>query len=220
MTCDAAEILLCESLRSRNRSLAMVQLWQKISSAPFPPSADEVRITPCCHHVFCADCIVKAVEDAGFCPLDRKGLNCDDLKELDGLSKRIFESVPVVCSRDGCNWEGSLGRFWNHAEDCSYASSVSAMSKVEVAKTLHEVERKHRTFRERVVRTHHYNKAIFLKCCEESERHKNRHILLKQDLEKLETKVTNLEKEKEELTAKLDAWESNWSHRLRKKGRA
>ena len=107
-----------------------------------PLSAREALLTPCCQHVFCEKCLVAAIRSSHACPLDRKPIaSREEAKPLDGLSKRVFESIPVVCARDGCGWEGCLGSYSAHAEDCALKALVSDKSKLDLAQMLRRAER-------------------------------------------------------------------------------
>ena len=58
------------------------------------------------------------------------------MNRLDGLSRRVFESIPVTCPIEGCNWKGCVGNYYRHAEECS----VSDVCKLELARMVRKVQ--------------------------------------------------------------------------------
>ena len=101
-----------------------------------PISASDALVTPCCQHVFCAGCIKVSLQTKRECPFDRKKLRSRELNRLDGLSRRVFESIPVTCPIEGCNWKGCVGNYYRHAEECS----VSDVCKLELARMVRKVQ--------------------------------------------------------------------------------
>lgn len=204
-----------------------------------PISAREALVTPCCQHVFCKKCITTAIRTTGVCPLDRKSLStlfsnrANRPVLLEGLSKRVFESIPVVCPRDGCSWKGWLSGYCSHAEDCALSASVSDTSKLDLAKKLHNAERQLKFTRNRcrrlkenldgVVDRLEENSNDYKKLIEEYEKFRKRHNYFKElvgsKMDKLEKKVSKLEKEKAEFVTIFTSPENDWSNRLRKRGR-
>lgn len=107
-----------------------------------PISADDSRVTSCCHHLFCKGCIDQSIRANNACPFCRADLTNTagrheaSGKPLDGIARRVFESVPVACSREGCIWEGCVGAYLGHAEECS----VSTVSKVELGRMVRQLQ--------------------------------------------------------------------------------
>ena len=58
------------------------------------------------------------------------------MNRLDGLSRRVFESISVTCPIQGCNWKGCVGNYYRHAEECS----LSDVCKLELGRMLREVQ--------------------------------------------------------------------------------
>lgn len=58
------------------------------------------------------------------------------MNRLDGLSRRVFESISVTCPREGCEWKGCVGNYYRHAEECS----LSDVCKLELARMLRKVQ--------------------------------------------------------------------------------
>lgn len=203
-----------------------------------PASAQEAVVTPCCHHVFCTKCMTAAIQTAGVCPLDRKSLSMVGRTNrpvlIDGLPKRVFESIPVVCPRDGCSWEGLLSGYRSHAEDCAVSASVSETSKLDLAKKLQKADiqldcarkwyRKLKGSLDGVIESLEESTKESDYISREYKNFKRRHNHFKKlvgdDMDKLEKKVSELEKEKAELLTKLSALQNDWSNRLRKRGRS
>jgi len=185
-----------------------------------PLSAADALVTPCCQHVFCEKCLAAAIRTSHACPLDRKPIaNREEAKPLDGLSKRVFESIPVVCARDGCGWEGCLGSYRPHAEDCALKALVSDRSKLDLAQMLRKAERDLEEKTCQYERVKGYLDAMADRVAEELEEKvkviENYEKLQRQfacfrkhmveAVAKYEIKVGGLEKEKAELVAMLGA---------------
>lgn len=58
------------------------------------------------------------------------------MNRLDGLSRRVFESISVICPKEGCAWKGCVGNYYRHAEECS----VSDVCKLELSRMLRKVQ--------------------------------------------------------------------------------
>ena len=77
-------------------------------------------ITPC-SHVFCSPCISQALHQNNLCPIDRKPCTLGQLKQLDGLSLRIWSGIQVKCGNheNGCAWRGPISDYSTHVENCT-----------------------------------------------------------------------------------------------------
>jgi hypothetical protein len=79
-------------------------------------------LTKKCQHLFCRSCITEAlgVNQCDKCPIDRTSCRVSQLVPLEGITKRIWGSIKVKCSkhREGCAWTGSLGDYEAHVECC------------------------------------------------------------------------------------------------------
>ena len=87
-------------------------------SVPLTP-----KILPC-EHVFCAECIERAIEAQSACPTCRRECQRDKIIDLprDSLGYRIWTGIQVECphctnSKSG-QWKGSIVDFERHYENC------------------------------------------------------------------------------------------------------
>jgi Zinc finger, C3HC4 type (RING finger) len=94
-------------------------------------------VTPC-DHIFCRNCIHQSLHRNRFCPNDRAPLQVSQLKELCGISKRIWSQTPVKCTE--CqSWTGTLQSYiTEHGSSC-----VNAQKRIqELVEKLKEAETK------------------------------------------------------------------------------
>jgi Zinc finger, C3HC4 type (RING finger) len=74
-------------------------------------------VTPC-HHLFCRNCIRRALQNRSECPNDRVPLTERQLVNINGPLKRIWVQTPVRCPT--CNtWKGTLENFRQHVQTCA-----------------------------------------------------------------------------------------------------
>jgi hypothetical protein len=78
-------------------------------------------LTPC-DHMFCFECLQKAVHTMPYCPIDRKVCQRDDIVEVKvgSFPHRIWSAVDVKCGKykQGCVWTGSIADFEDHCTNC------------------------------------------------------------------------------------------------------
>ncbi len=89
----------------------------------------EPLITPC-HHLFCRTCINQALSDRNICPIDRRPCTVGQLRQLEGLSSRIWSGIQVKCGGhdSGCAWRGSIADYSTHVQN--YCSIINRRSSV------------------------------------------------------------------------------------------
>ena len=87
-----------------------------------PLSASDALVTPCCQHVFCAGCIKVSLQTKRECPFDRKKLRSRELNRLDGLSRRVFESIPVTCPIEDWSNQNSVTTEPSDTNTCQQTS--------------------------------------------------------------------------------------------------
>uniref|UniRef100_A0A7S1YBG2 RING-type domain-containing protein n=1 Tax=Grammatophora oceanica TaxID=210454 RepID=A0A7S1YBG2_9STRA len=75
-------------------------------------------VTKTCEHVFCNGCIKKSLSYREECPTCRHKLCEDDLGQITGLAKRMWEQVAVTCPCKSCAWKGSIAAYQSHAKYC------------------------------------------------------------------------------------------------------
>eukprot|EP00984_Skeletonema_dohrnii_P013450 scaffold5572_cov83-Skeletonema_dohrnii-CCMP3373.AAC.8 len=75
-------------------------------------------VTPC-DHVFCKPCIRQALNERNVCPIDRRPCTVGELKQLEGLSFRVWSGIQVKCGghESGCAWRGSIADYATHVEN-------------------------------------------------------------------------------------------------------
>ena len=82
-----------------------------------------------CEHVFCANCINRALETQPSCPTCRNPCNQYDVRDLSmsPFAFRIWNSVQVKCdqSESGCAWTGSISDLESHRHNCSAGNRMS-----------------------------------------------------------------------------------------------
>ena len=81
-------------------------------------------ITPC-QHVFCGQCIYRALNVSNFCPIDREPCQIHQLQSLAGCTRRIWSGLQVKCGNheSGCAWTGGIGDYEGHARTtCTHAN--------------------------------------------------------------------------------------------------
>jgi len=76
-------------------------------------------VTPC-DHVFCKPCIRQVLNVRNVCPIDRRPCTVGQLKQLEGLSFRIWSGIQVKCGghESGCAWRGSIADYSTHTQKC------------------------------------------------------------------------------------------------------
>lgn len=118
---------------TRNMSAAPVALHQEnvpddlICSICMTVPAEPL-ITPC-DHLFCRTCIHQALSDRNICPIDRRPCNLNQLRQLEGLSSRIWGGIQVKCGGHdiGCAWRGSIADYSSHVQNsCSVLNRRSS----------------------------------------------------------------------------------------------
>lgn len=76
-----------------------------------------------CEHVFCTNCICRALETQSTCPTCRTTCNESNVRDLcaNPFAFRIWNSVQVKCdqSESGCAWTGSISDLESHQQSCS-----------------------------------------------------------------------------------------------------
>eukprot|EP00984_Skeletonema_dohrnii_P019971 scaffold9663_cov73-Skeletonema_dohrnii-CCMP3373.AAC.1 len=77
-------------------------------------------VTPC-DHMFCKPCIHQALNDRNLCPIDRRPCTVGQLKQLEGLSFRVWSGIQVKCGgrESGCAWRGSIADYATHTQNCT-----------------------------------------------------------------------------------------------------
>ncbi|GFH53879.1 hypothetical protein CTEN210_10355 [Chaetoceros tenuissimus] len=82
-----------------------------------------------CEHVFCANCIRRALETQTSCPTCRTICNESNVRNLcaNPFAFRIWNSVQVKCdqSESGCAWTGSISDLESHQQNCSAGNRMS-----------------------------------------------------------------------------------------------
>ena len=136
MTSPAPPILL----RHKDGYMEQVMMCTLCQELPLDPV-----VTPC-NHMFCRDCIHEALHHRSECPNDRQRLTSASLKPIDGIAKRVWEQIGVMCPSSGCNWTGTVGNYRNHALRCQSsgeeggATIAAYEQKIQDIRKLHQYE--------------------------------------------------------------------------------
>lgn len=94
-------------------------------------------ITPC-QHVFCGQCIYRALNASNLCPIDREPCQIHQLQTLAGCTRRIWTGIQVKCGNhdSGCGWTGGIGDYEDHARTTCVHANVTERSE----RRIHELE--------------------------------------------------------------------------------
>lgn len=87
----------------------------------FQATSDPV-VTEDCGHLFCRECIAKALERKRECPIDRLPLTINDVRK-DVRTQRKVMALMTYCinKRSGCGWKGAYSDMEKHTERCEFA---------------------------------------------------------------------------------------------------
>eukprot|EP00668_Euglena_longa_P029251 GGOE01036596.1.p1 GENE.GGOE01036596.1~~GGOE01036596.1.p1 ORF type:complete len:356 (+),score=84.51 GGOE01036596.1:141-1070(+) len=84
-------------------------------------AARDAMVTEQCGHLFCKECITRAIDIKAECPIDRLPLTSDLIRK-DIRAQRRIQSFKVYCSNreSGCSWMGDLSNFPGHLSNCDF----------------------------------------------------------------------------------------------------
>jgi len=84
-------------------------------------AAVDAQVTEQCGHLFCRECIERAMEEKAECPVDRLPLSHGQIRR-DIRAQRKIQSLKVYCGhRDGgCPWIGDLSDGPSHLRGCAF----------------------------------------------------------------------------------------------------
>lgn len=76
-------------------------------------------MAPTCQHIFCASCILRALELSPTCPIDRSALALEDLVKAPRLVQQLVQELKVTCPNKeaGCKIECERGLLEGHLRD-------------------------------------------------------------------------------------------------------
>mmetsp|Transcript_56083 Transcript_56083/g.163864 ORF Transcript_56083/g.163864 Transcript_56083/m.163864 type:complete len:225 (+) Transcript_56083:159-833(+) len=81
-----------------------------------------------CQHVFCRECVEKALEQAEQCPTCRAELQRDDLQPHQAI-RSLLDELPTRCPR-GCGWTGRRDACAAHMDTCPLARLEAASAEL------------------------------------------------------------------------------------------
>ena len=129
-------------LRHKDGYMEQVMICTLCQELPLDPV-----VTPC-NHMFCRDCIREALHHRSECPNDRQRLTAGSLKPIDGIARRVWEQIGVMCPTPSCGWTGTVGNYKNHALRCQRllqndGGSVDGMTIAEYEEKLEDLKQMH-----------------------------------------------------------------------------
>jgi hypothetical protein len=74
-------------------------------------------ISPC-DHVYCLSCISEYAAIHKECPVDKRPLDPDEIKPLNGILNRVWSNLVVKCPNEWCSWNGVVGNYRSHIKRC------------------------------------------------------------------------------------------------------
>jgi hypothetical protein len=124
-------------LRHKDGFMEQVMMCTLCQELPLDPV-----VTPC-SHIFCRDCIHEALRHRSECPNDRQRLNSAMLEPIDGIARRVWEQIGVMCPTPNCSWTGTIGNYKNHANRCRNFESCDGATIAEYEAKISEIKKSH-----------------------------------------------------------------------------
>mmetsp|Transcript_323 Transcript_323/g.1088 ORF Transcript_323/g.1088 Transcript_323/m.1088 type:complete len:242 (+) Transcript_323:158-883(+) len=83
-----------------------------------------------CQHVFCRECVERALQQSEQCPTCRAEMQADDLHPHQVI-RSLLDELPTICPRR-CGWTGRRDARSAHDDDCPLAKLEAASAELEL----------------------------------------------------------------------------------------